>query len=114
MQLVEKQGLWCWLWNAGGRVHRVAGQGASRQSLAHSSAAFKDLAPRKAAKREPYLLLQAPQLLLVEAVTASELCLSALQLPGLVGENKAPVSQQRGCWDYAARKRRLTFLLTTQ
>lgn len=34
---------------------------------------------------EPYLLLDAPLLLLVEGVTAVELGLSLLQFPGLVG-----------------------------
>lgn len=43
----------------------------------------------KETRPEPYLLLDASLLLLVEGVTAAELGLSVLQFPGLVGREQS-------------------------
>lgn len=44
---------------------------------------------REPGLKEPYLLLDAPLLLLVESVPAAELSLSVLQFPGLVGREQS-------------------------
>lgn len=50
---------------------------------------FQGLAP-KGGRREPYLPLETSQLLLIEGVTTAQLCLPALQLPGLAGREQSP------------------------
>lgn len=80
-----------------GQVHRVTCVRVSQQKACCSSPTMVVVGLWsctfgtyvKGTRTEPYLLLDATLLLLVEGVTAAELGLSVLQFPGLVGREQS-------------------------